>query len=127
MEERLSRPQYNNAAEIASEPDSFSVPNAFSAPARFMSVQRFGCGSYGVPSAITTARPSLRQKSEGADVMCFERKTWQFLRRRCRGTGYTCTVHVFGSLEGFIGINTWCLLFANYHFSGAIQIQLAHL
>ena len=41
--------------------------------------------------------------------------------------GQATHVHVFGSLEAFSGINTWCLLFADYCFSGAIQIQLAHL
>ena len=35
--------------------------------------------------------------------------------------------HVFGSLEAFIGINTWHSLFADDRFSGAIQIQLARL
>ena len=39
--------------------------------------------------------------------------------------GQATHVHVFGSLEAFISINTWCLLFANYCFTGAIQIQLA--
>ena len=88
------------------------------------SVQRFGCGSYGVPSTITIMCDQVSAKEVKALRRCVlgERPGDSFAED-VKGQA----THLFGSPEAFIGLKTWRSLFANDRFSGAIQIQLAHL